>query len=250
MLSHTGSTFGGLPKVVRGSQSQYVSYDHNARQNRTQWARKIVHRVRMEEPKARLQRARAAAGFKSPSEAARLVRGLNKNTLISNENGNRPISRKMAEEYAKAFGVDPGWLLYGDQKNPAATSDVDVPLLAMVSAGNLRAQQAVEEHDILRRIKVGDLPNGDWIALQVEGDSMNRVAPDGALILVNRADTRLVDGRFYIFSLGGGEATFKMYKRDPDRLQPFSTNPDHMATPANQDDLYVFGRVRRVIHDV
>lgn len=187
------------------------------------------------------------AGFKTASEAARAVRGLNKNTLISNENGNRPISRKMAEEYAKAFNVDPGWLLFGENELMA---DVNVPLLSMVSAGNLRAQQGVEEHEIIRRIRVGDLPQGDWIALQVEGDSMNRVAPDGSIIVVNRADQRLVDGRYYVFSLSGGEATFKMFKRNPDRLTPYSTNPDHMAIAADMDDLYVFGRVKRVIVDV
>lgn len=204
----------------------------------------------MEEPKHRLQKARAAAGFDSPSEAARLIPELNKNTLISNENGNRPISRKMAETYGKLFGVDAGWLLYGTHSAPPATTDVDVPLLSMVSAGNLRFQPTVEEHDIIRRIKVGELPRGDWIALQVDGDSMNRVAPDGAIILVDRADDRLIDGRFYIFALGNGDATFKMFKRNPNRLQPYSTNPDHMATPADRDDLYVFGRAKRVIHDI
>jgi SOS-response transcriptional repressor LexA len=204
----------------------------------------------MEEPKTRLQKARAAAGFESPTDAARAFRDLNKNTLISNENGNRPISRKMALRYADAFGVDPGWLLYGTKDQSITTSDVDVPLLSMVSAGNLRFQPAVEKHDIIKHIKVGDLPAGDWIALQVDGDSMNRIAPDGAILVVNRADTRLLDGRFYIFSIDDGEATFKMYKKNPDRLQPYSTNPDHMATPADRDDLYVFGRVKRVIHDL
>lgn len=70
----------------------------------------------MQEPKDRLQHAREAAGYASPTEAAaRLAhKGINKNTLISNENGNRAISRKMAQLYGDVFGVDPGWLLYGD----------------------------------------------------------------------------------------------------------------------------------------
>jgi phage repressor protein C with HTH and peptisase S24 domain len=70
----------------------------------------------MQEPKDRLQHARESAGYASPTEAAsRLAhKGVNKNTLISNENGNRAISRKMAQLYGEVFGVDPGWLLYGD----------------------------------------------------------------------------------------------------------------------------------------
>ncbi|WP_292577414.1 hypothetical protein [Mesorhizobium sp.] len=41
-----------------------------------------------------MQQARAQAGYASPSDAARALRDINKNTLISHENGNRPLSRK------------------------------------------------------------------------------------------------------------------------------------------------------------
>ena len=70
---------------------------------------------------------------------------------------------------------------------------------------------------------------------------MNRLAPDGSVIIINRADSTLLDGRFYVFSVDNGAATFKTYRRDPERLQPFSTNPDHMSIPVTGDtDLYVF----------
>lgn len=208
----------------------------------------------MEQPKDRLQRAREAAGFKSPTEAARAHKGyLGKDLLISNENGNRPISRKAAQKYAEAFGVKAGWILYGENDNEERT-DIDVPLLSMVAAGNLRDQPGVSERDIIRRIKIGELPPGDWVALQADGDSMNRIAPDGSILLVDRSDDRLLDGKFYIFSLAGGEATFKMFKRAdqhyPNRMVPYSTNLDHMPMSADRDDLYIFGRVKRIIQDV
>lgn len=202
----------------------------------------------MTEPKDRLKMARQKAGFDSPTDAARAFKELNVNTLISNENGNRPISRKAAEKYAKLFDVDPGWILFGSEED-TTHQEFEVPVLSMVSAGNLRGQQGVIASEVERWIRVGDLPKGEWIALIVDGDSMDRVAPDGAIVLVNRADDRLIDGKYYIFSLEGGEATFKRYKREPARLQPYSTNPDHTSIPAN-DDLYVFGRVKRVIHDL
>ncbi|WP_049732905.1 LexA family transcriptional regulator [Rhizobium ecuadorense] len=70
----------------------------------------------MKKPKDRLQEARAAAGFDSPTEAASAFpREINKNTLISHENGNRDLSRKAAEKYAALFNVDAGWLLYGSE---------------------------------------------------------------------------------------------------------------------------------------
>lgn len=201
------------------------------------------------EPKDRLKTARDKAGFNSPTDASRVYRDINQNTLISHENGNRAISRKAAERYGQAFGVDPGWILFGDSpddRNPDITA---VPLLSGISAGNLRDQNGISPSDIQRWIRTADLPKGNWVALTVEGDSMDRIAPDGSIIMVNRADDKLIDGKYYVFSVDGGAATFKRYKRSPERLQPFSTNPDHTSITAT-GDLYVFGRVRRVINDV
>jgi hypothetical protein len=79
----------------------------------------------MEEPKHRLKKARAGAGFKSPAEAARGIREINQHTLTSHENGNRPISRKAAEQYARVFGVRAGWLLFGDGDEGAPQTPVD-----------------------------------------------------------------------------------------------------------------------------
>ncbi len=201
------------------------------------------------EPKHRLQQARANAGYGSPAEAARAFREINQNTLTSHENGNRKISKKAAETYAKLFGVEAGWILFGERKDVAFPGLVKVPVISLVSASNLRDQAGVTAADIERWVTVADLPAGDWVALGVDGDSMNRVAPDGSTILVNRADDRLLDGRFYVFSMGGGAATFKRYKRNPEMIQPYSTNPDHLPMPIG-DDLYVFGRARRVITDL
>lgn len=202
-----------------------------------------------EEAKHRLQKARAKAGYANPAEASRAVRDINQNTLTSHENGNRPISRKAAEKYAKHFGVEAGWILFGDRADVEFPGLYRIPVLSWVSASNLRDQPGVTAADIERWVQVADLPAGDWLALGVDGDSMNRVAPDGATIIVNRADDRLVDGKYYVFQQGTGAATFKRYKRSPESMQPYSTNPDHLSIPVG-DDLYVFGRVRRVITDL
>lgn len=201
------------------------------------------------EPKDRLKEARMKAGFDSPTDASRSLRDINQNTLISHENGNRDISRKAAEKYGQAFGVDPGWILYGDMGDDKNPDIVEVPLLSGISAGNLRDQNGISPSDIQKWIKVADLPKGNWVALTVEGDSMDRIAPDGSIILVNRSDDKLIDGKYYVFSVDGGAATFKKYKRTPERLQPYSTNPDHTSISGNSE-FHVFGRVRRIINDV
>lgn len=202
----------------------------------------------------RLEEARIARKFPDAKAAATFF-GWSYNTYAQHENGTRGIGRA-AGKYAQAYRVSEGWLLTGEGKGPSGASsfDQDVPLLSMVAASNLRHQPGVTESDIIRRIKVGELPKGDWVALEVDGDSMNRIAPNGSIILVDRADDKLLDGKFYVFALDGGDATFKMFKRadrdHPNRMVPYSNNPDHMAIPADRDDLYVFGRVKRIIQDV
>ncbi|TIU21285.1 MAG: helix-turn-helix transcriptional regulator, partial [Mesorhizobium sp.] len=86
-----------------------------------------------------MQQARAQAGYATPSDAARALRDINKNTLISHENGNRPLSRKAAEKYGRLFGVDPGWLLFnadGAEAAPVGFAPspvtVDVPIVSWI----------------------------------------------------------------------------------------------------------------------
>ena len=203
----------------------------------------------MEAPAERLKQARKAAGLDNPSDAARATK-MNVNTWISNENGNRPISRKMAEKYAKALGCSAGWLLYGNEEKPDYTETL-VPHVSWVSAGKLMAQEGVTPTDIDRYVPVANLPRGDWIALTVDGNSMDRIAPEGSVIVVNRADASLLNDRFYVFALPSGEATFKRWRSTPQpMLQPYSTDLDNLSIPVTTDDLYVVGRVRRVITDV
>lgn len=157
---------------------------------------------------------------------------------------------------ADVLGTNVTWLVegIGPEVGPSLSDRgqvVPIPVLSMVSAGRMRTREGVTPAEVERWIHVDDLPKGDWVALTVDGDSMNRVAPDQSMILVNRADSSLIDGRYYVFGLPTGDTTFKVFKRDPMRLQPFSTNPDHMSLPLDDDgDVYVFGRVRRVIQDV
>ncbi|TIS09539.1 MAG: helix-turn-helix transcriptional regulator, partial [Mesorhizobium sp.] len=111
-----------------------------------------------------MQQARAQAGYASPSDAARALREINKNTLISHENGNRPLSRKAAEKYGRLFGVDPGWLLFdadGVEAAPvhlaASPITIDVPIVSWISAGELGSQDSVVNLSDYPTIPTADL---------------------------------------------------------------------------------------------
>lgn len=80
----------------------------------------------MTQPKDRLQAA--IADYDGPVDAwsqnqrALKEGGVGKDLMISNCNGNRPISKRAAATYAKVFGHTPGWYLY-DETAPAAKPD-------------------------------------------------------------------------------------------------------------------------------
>ncbi|MFC3706335.1 helix-turn-helix transcriptional regulator [Devosia honganensis] len=215
----------------------------------------LVHTVQMEQ-KDRLKQAIQESGYDNPTDAWRaneriLKSGrVGKDLLTSMTNGNREISKNAAAVLSRVFGHTPGWYLYGVE-DAAAPRQLDIPMVSMVSAGRMRDQPGVTAADVERYVRLADLPPGDWIALGVDGSSMNRIAPEGSIIIVNRADSTLIDGKYYVFALDGGAATFKTYRREPERLQPFSFDPDHMSIPVTPEtDMYVFGRVRRIIQEV
>jgi SOS-response transcriptional repressor LexA len=204
----------------------------------------LSQNVRMEAPKHRLQQAREAAGFESPSDAARALKDINKNTLISNENGNRPISRKAAEKYGRLFNVDPGWLLFGVAGEDVRPTVTDVPMVSLVSAGQF--VDNVHELSDLPTIPAINLPEGDWIAMRVDGPSMNKISPPDSIIFVNTRDKRLVSNGCYIIADETGAATYKRYR--PNEHPPFQpASYEEVEPPRLEGAIKVIGRVKRSI---
>ncbi|WP_279483432.1 LexA family transcriptional regulator [Aureimonas sp. SK2] len=200
----------------------------------------------------RVKQLRESRGWTQSDLGERI--GVGWQTVSRIENARTRIMPKHEKSLAVALEV-PVTSLYAEPDSGQIAEDerdtVEVPLLARISASSFRQQDGVKVADIERHVKVSHLPKGDWFALTVEGDSMNRIAPDGSIIIVNRADDHLVDGGYYVFSLNDGAATFKKFKREPSpMLVPFSWSPDHYSIPIGDQDLYVFGRVKRIITDL
>lgn len=147
-------------------------------------------------------------------------------------------------QLARALDVTPEWLAFGAGEE-AATS---VPLISWVSAGAFGQADAVDDVDDAERITVADLRPGEWVALRVEGDSMDRISPPDSIILVNLDDRKLVANACYILQDADGSATYKRYRPNPDRFEPVSTNDSHQTLfpdPGNMPQ--IFGRVGRTI---
>lgn len=107
------------------------------------------------------------------------------------------------------------WLTTGtgpEEGDAEVIVPVEAPLLTWVSAGQLSSDSAVDEAIGTAR---AILPPGDWIALRVEGESMDRISPPGSIIFVDRGDKRLVTGGFYVIDDGEGSTTYKRFQAYP-----------------------------------
>lgn len=92
------------------------------------------------------------------------------------------------------------------------------------------------------------LREGDLVVMPVRGDSMLPRLADGDAVLINRADTRIVDGKVYALVLGR-EAKIKTLRRGADgSLIVMSENadkrmyPDEVVAVDSIEDVYIIGR--------
>lgn len=213
-----------------------------------------MHDGGMDTPASRLKAARERAGYRNAKAAADAL-GMKEAGYRHHENGTRDYTYRSAQKYAKAFKTTAEWLMDGEREEEdlGPQQAREAVLLSWVGAGQLGPVAPIESIEAVGRIAVDRLPPGDWVALQVEGSSMDRIAVDGSTIIVNRRDKRLVSGKFYVFIAKDGEATFKRYRANPARYAPYSTDPDEEPIYPELEperDWQVFGRVHRVLTDI
>ena len=199
----------------------------------------------MDSPKDRLKRARINAGFETATDAAAKLSQINKNTLLSNENGNRAISRKMAQTYADAFNTTAGWILYGEDRI-TTTPVKQIRVEGVSQAGMFRDISLIEddEHD-RKTIPAPINPkylHAHQYALLVAGDSMNNKFQDGSYVTCAEwagLGKELKHGMIlHVERVKAGsmiETTIKTYiERDGKRwLEPDSTNSKHLPIEIN-----------------
>lgn len=162
--------------------------------------------------KNELKKIRKNSGL-TQAEAAEML-DISQAYYADMERGKSPISLKRLEQLAEVFRCSPpeiiGFPSYGNH----------IPLIDWVSAGAFKELIASQvDTDTV-------LFNGnaqDKFATRVSGNSMNKVAPEGSVLIVDINRRDLIDGKYYIFGNDAtGENTFKMFKNEPKRLVPCS----------------------------
>lgn len=243
----------GESNTLRIARTQYAAYRNFVPRGFMSEEEEISLRAKAKA--RRLQEAREKAGYKNKAAAAAALR-IQVGGYRHHENGHRDFDYKTAKVYAKQFKTTPEWLMDGslrDQPDPGPRQARLVTLLSWVGAGRLGPVAPIESVENAGTFSVERLPPGEYVALSVEGGSMDRIAVEGSTIIVNRRDRQLVNRRFYVFVAADGEATFKRYRSEPDRYAPYSSNPDEEPIYP-EVEVYrgweVFGRVVRVITDI
>jgi SOS-response transcriptional repressor LexA len=147
------------------------------------------------------------------------------------------------------YAVPDEWFQKDSDFHDEAIDATSVPVLSWVAASSFDSEAGFEAQDAEEFIALSGLKPGVYVGLRVRGDSMDRIAPPGSLIVFNRTDRVLVDRAFYVFRDEEYGATFKRYATKPPRLEPFSTNDTHLPIfPVGPPK--VVGRVHRIIIEV
>ncbi|AVH41858.1 LexA family protein [Agrobacterium tumefaciens] len=160
-------------------------------------------------------------------------------------------STKTIDKLAPVLRTTSAWLL--DEIGPEEVTHVghqgvitDVPRVSWVSAGQLVEQPGIDDFSNYPTEPAIDLPEGEWICLEVDGSSMNKISPPESLIFVNLRDKRLVPNGCYVVADESGSATYKRYRPNDDPpFQPASY--EDIAPPVFQGTISVVGRVRRSV---
>lgn len=135
----------------------------------------------------------------------------------------------------------------GIKEQERSNREVLLPVVGLVSAGHWR-----EGFETV----IGWVPRPDRtlsessFVVQVEGDSMDKIAVEGEQVIVDPRDLDLISGKYYVIRNAEGETTFKQYAENPARLVPCSTNEAHQTILIGQEGFTVIGRVRKKVSDL
>lgn len=161
------------------------------------------------------------------------------------ESGAREPSPKKLVKAAEVMGIDAKDLI-GENLSPSRQPLIDVPILSWVNAGELADPEGGSDPSSMAEMSITVMSTRRTLfGLEVKGNSMDRVAPSGAFIVIDYEDRELVPGAYYVFR-HRGKVGFKRYMKGPARLESYSTEPDH-PTIFPDDTTEVIGRLDQAI---
>ena len=181
----------------------------------------------------KIAEARVAKGL-TQAELAKQI-GTTQQQIARYESGSNDVKSSVLLKISEALGVTLTYLLGMDNVAIPSNNMVDVPLYGAIAAGTPIEMTPVENTQPIPA-KVYELhPNA--FLLKVEGNSMNRVLPNGSYALIDPCKTVERDGAPYAVCVNGY-----------DQLVPDSTDPTYETKTYNYNEpetqtITVIGRV-------
>ncbi|MCD9066033.1 XRE family transcriptional regulator [Staphylococcus pasteuri] len=172
------------------------------------------------------------------------------------ENGKNEPRMGMIEKISSLFQVSKGYLLGEIEEStvPEFDSEIDVPYYGKVSAGNFE-EMTVDNQSLKTPSFVfnGRKPS-ECIALQINGDSMNKILANGSYIIVHdyrkNQDYKLNSNDILVLRLGG-EYTVKRVRRTETKLHldPVSYSDEFKTNSYDLDSIDEIEVIGKVIYN-
>ena len=196
----------------------------------------------------KIAEARVAKGW-SQQQLADAI-GATQQTIQRYESGARDIKSSVIIKLSEALGVTISYLLGLETSttNHADAEMTEVPLYGAIAAGTPIEMLTVDgSYPIPTHVRK---KYPDSYLLKVEGESMNRILPNGCYALVDPTQTADCDGAPYAVCVNGYNATIKRVRKlnNGFELVPDSNDPTYEKKTYNYNEpgtetITVIGRV-------
>ena len=154
--------------------------------------------------------------------------GLNQSAVSNILNGTRQVKVHEASLIYKTLGMD---------RQP----DIQlVPVIGLTNAGNWR--EAIQSPGGMVPMPSGRASSRAF-AVEVKGDSMDQLVQEGEFVVCDPDQTQLYNDKVYLIENAEHETQIKLYRANPARFEPMSSNDTHRTLFIGEDQIRVIGRV-------
>lgn len=185
--------------------------------------------------------------------------GLSKAQLSHYTTGKRKVPSELLQKIVDTYGINPEFLfkedapLYMTRSSSQEINMAEYPILpTSISAGLPLSVDPINENDI-ETIAIPDHLMGKWAKdkdiffMKINGDSMNNIMQDGALVAVKPVKIHhLKNGDIVVYSVGGDYAIKRFFQRGnkiifkPDSKDVMFSD---FETLVDNEDLKIHGKV-------
>lgn len=190
----------------------------------------------------RIRQIRQSQGLTLEELSGMLDNEATPSTVAKLERSQISLTLDRIVDFARALNVPPMAIIDETTSQMRA-----VPIAGSIAAGNWR--EAVHDPQGYAAVHSEGIGENAF-ALRVVGDSMDKIVPEGGIIVVDPDQLDLSNRCVYAVQNGSGETTFKQFRSSPPTLEPCSTNSAHTPIAIGREPFVVLGRVVHVGFDL